>query len=194
MKTHLRTSVANINGDEVHVISGVSVSKPHDEEERKTYFRPKFDDYFMAIAKIVATRSTCDRLKAGAVLVKDKRILATGYNGAPSGLPHCDGEEGHKMEQGHCIRTLHGEENTLLQLAQIGGNSAVGSTLYTTYSPCYHCAKKIITAGIKKVICGEVYRDATALKDLTKAGVLVEMYEGPDPKWKETLKRTLSIH
>ena len=92
------------------------------------YERPSWDDYFMAIAKIIATRSTCDRLRAGAVLVKNKRIISTGYNGAPPGLPHCDGEHGHLMEEGHCIRTVHSEENCVLQAAALGGISTEGST------------------------------------------------------------------
>jgi len=123
------------------------------------YNRPTWDDYFMSIAKIVATRSTCDRLRAGAVLVKNNRIISTGYNGAPPGMPHCDGEEGHKMEEGHCIRTVHGEENCILQAAALGSISTVGSTLYTTYAPCYHCFKKLVVGGVKRIVAGKVYRD-----------------------------------
>lgn len=146
------------------------------------YYRPSWDDYFMALARIVATRSTCERLRAGAVLIKDKRILSTGYNGAPKGLPHCDGEEGHKLEDGHCIRTLHAEENTLLQIAALGGMSTEGATLYCTYSPCYHCAKKIIASRITRVVCGAIYREPT-IKDLfTTAGVKFEIYN-PNQKW-----------
>lgn len=146
------------------------------------YYRPSWDDYFMALARIVATRSTCERLRAGAVLIKDKRILSTGYNGAPKGLPHCDGEEGHKLEDGHCIRTLHAEENTLLQIAALGGMSTEGATLYCTYSPCYHCAKKIIASRIARVVCGAIYREPT-IKDLfTNAGVKFEIHN-PNQKW-----------
>lgn len=150
----------------------------------KAYFRPSFDDYFMAIAKIVATRSTCDRLRAGAVLVKDNRIISTGYNGAPPGLPHCDGPEGHKMERGHCIRTVHAEENTILQVAALGGMSTKGATLYTLSSPCYHCAKKIVVAGVSRVVVGWVYRDPTVKEVFTQAGVKFELYR-PDQRWVE---------
>ncbi len=177
-----------LNGNEIEFKTELSPMKTSTPQQPTKYYRPSFDDYFMSIAHIVATRSTCDRLRAGAVLIKDKRIIATGYNGAPSGLPHCDGEEGHKMEEGHCIRTLHAEENTILQLASSGGTSSQGATLYTTHNPCYHCTKKIITAGIKKVICGTTYRDISPLKDLSKAGIVVEMYDSPKPEWIETLK------
>lgn len=151
------------------------------------FYRPSFDDYFMTIAKIVATRGTCNRLRAGAVLVKEKRIISTGYNGAPSGLPHCDSEIGHKMEEGHCIRTIHAEENALLQVAIIGGSSTQGSILYTTYSPCYHCVKKIITCGVKRVVCGQMYRDQNVIQELNRAGVLFELYDGPHIHWKQML-------
>lgn len=150
------------------------------------YFRPKWDDYFMAIAKIVATRSTCDRLRAGAVLVKNRRIISTGYNGAPPGLPHCDGPAGHLMEEGHCIRTVHGEENAILQVAAIGGISTEGATLYTTHVPCYHCAKKIIVVGIKRVVAGAPYRNPPIHDAFREAGVKLEMYQ-PNPQWEDKL-------
>ncbi|MDP2932791.1 MAG: deaminase, partial [bacterium] len=115
-------------------------------EERKHY-RPSWDDYFMAIVKIIAARGTCDRLYSGSVLVKDNRIIATGYNGSPPGMPHCN-DVGHLMEEGHCVRTIHGEHNSLLQAAKQGATSTQGSTLYTKYSPCIHCTKYIIAAGV----------------------------------------------
>lgn len=146
-------------------------------EEEKKYFRPEWDDYFMAIARIIATRSTCDRLRAGAVLVKDKHIISTGYNGAPPGLPHCDGPEGHLMEEGHCIRTIHGEHNTILQAAKIPGASTIGSTLYSTYGPCMHCCKYVIAAGIKRVVFGKIYRAEQAISYLKDAGVQVDIYK-----------------
>lgn len=137
----------------------------------------------MAIAKIITTRGTCDRARVGAVLVKNKRIISTGYNGAPPGLPECDGPEGHLMEEGHCIRTLHAEENTILQLAAIGGSSAEGATLYTTHSPCYHCAKKIIMVGVKRVVAAQAYRITQDVREvLQKAGVTLDMY-APNPEW-----------
>ncbi len=153
-----------------------------------TYRRPAWDDYFMSLAKIVATRSTCDRLRAGAVLVKDRRIISTGYNGAPPGLPHCDGEAGHKMEEGHCIRTVHGEENCILQAAALGGSSTQGSTLYTTYSPCYQCFKKLVVGGVRRIVAGAIYRDSTIAEACREAGIEFALYQ-PDPAWLETASR-----
>lgn len=149
--------------------------------------RPKWDDYFMAIARIVGTRSTCDRLRAGAVLVKDKRIISTGYNGSPPGLPHCDGEEGHLMEEGHCVRTIHGEHNAILQASVIPGASTEGSTLYTKFSPCMHCAKYVVAAGVKRVVIGKIYRNSDVMKYLEKAGLTVEIYK-ENPEWNKMVQ------
>lgn len=147
-----------------------------------SYARPTWDDYFMSIAKIVATRSTCDRLRAGAVLVKGGRIISTGYNGAPPGMPHCDGEAGHKMEEGHCIRTVHAEENCILQAAALGGVSTSGSTLYTTYSPCYHCFKKLVVGGVKRIIAADLYRDSTIAENCREVGIEFALYR-PSDAW-----------
>ncbi len=157
------------------------------------YFRPAWDDYFMALARIVATRSTCDRLRAGAVLVKDRRIISTGYNGAPPGLPHCDGPEGHLMEEGHCIRTLHGEENTILQIAAVGGMSAKGATLYTTFSPCYQCVKKIIAAGIKRVVTGAIYSNSLSTKEALEAGGVEMVRYVPNKEWDDRLVEIFKV-
>jgi dCMP deaminase len=154
--------------------------------------RPSWDDYFMSIAKIVATRSTCDRLRAGAVLVKDKRIISTGYNGAPPGLPHCDGEAGHKLEEGHCIRTVHAEENCILQAAMMGGVSTLGSTCYTTYSPCYHCFKKLAVGGVKRIVAGRIYRDPSIREACGDAGIEFVLYE-PDRAWCESISKAFSV-
>lgn len=154
-----------------------------------TYQRPSWDDYFMSIAKIVATRSTCDRLRAGAVLVKDKRIISTGYNGAPPGMPHCDGPVGHKMEEGHCIRTVHAEENCILQAAVTGGVSTRGATIYTTYSPCYHCFKKLAVGGVQRVVAGAVYRDASIKEACAQAGIEFVLYQ-PSAEWLGRLSET----
>lgn len=129
----------------------------------------------MSIARIIATRATCDRLHTGAVLVKDKRIISTGYNGSPPGLPHCD-DSGHLLEEGHCVRTVHGEHNALLQAAVIGGASTKGATLYSVYSPCIHCSKYIVTAGIERVVIGKVYRNTQAIEYLKEAGVAVVLH------------------
>lgn len=145
--------------------------------------RPSWDDYFMALVKIISTRSTCDRLHAGAVLVKNNRIVATGYNGSPPGLPHCD-EVGHLMEEGHCVRTIHAEHNVLLQTAVIPGGSTEGSTLYSNYTPCIHCAKYIVACRIKRVVVAKVYRNAKTLDYLKEAGLEVEIYK-ENPPWNE---------
>ena len=158
--------------------------------EERQHFRPSWDDYFMAIAKIIAARGTCDRLYAGSVLVKENRIIATGYNGSPAGLPHCD-DAGHLLEEGHCVRTIHGEHNSLLQAARQGGTSTAGSTMYTKYSPCIHCAKYVIACGIKRVVVGKIYRNPQAVDMLKEAGVSVEVYS-QDPKWRDELVQIFS--
>lgn len=147
-------------------------------------FRPSWDEYFMAMTRIVATRSTCDRLHSGAILVKNNRIIATGYNGAPPHLPHCD-EVGHLMEEGHCVRTIHGEHNVLLQAAVLG-SSPSGATLYTKYSPCIHCAKYIIACGVKRVVFSKVYRNSTTPEYLRTAGLQVDVFT-ESPEWLEYL-------
>jgi len=149
-------------------------------EERKHY-RPSWDDYFMAIAKIIAARGTCDRLYAGAVLVKNNRIISTGYNGSPPGLPHC-ADVGHLLEEGHCVRTIHGEHNSILQAAVHGSTSTIGSTMYCKYNPCIHCTKYVIAAGIKRVVVGKIYRNEKAIDMLREAGVQVDMYQ-ENPEW-----------
>jgi dCMP deaminase len=148
--------------------------------------RPSWDDYFMGIAKIVATRGTCGRLQVGAVLVKDHRIIATGYNGAPPGMPHCDGEEGHQMEHDHCIRTVHAEENSILQAAVMGGMSTVGATLYTTHSPCHHCFKAVAVAGVKRIVAGADYQ-SPAVREARKHSEIVFDYYQPSTVWTERL-------
>ena len=158
-------------------------------EERKHY-RPSWDDYFMAIAKIIAARGTCDRLYSGSVLVKDNRIIATGYNGSPPGLPHCH-DSGHLMEEGHCVRTVHGEHNSLLQAAVQGGTSTVGSTMYTKYSPCIHCTKYVIACGVKRIVLGKVYRNEKAVEMLKEAGVHVDVYQ-ENPEWNGELSQIFS--
>ena len=119
--------------------------------------RASWDEYFMAIAREVATRSTCDRKHVGAVIVRDKMILATGYNGSIRGLPHCD-DEGHMMEDGHCVRTVHAEANAIVQAAR-NGVRLEGGQIYVTASPCFGCFKMIANAGLSRIVFGEFYRD-----------------------------------
>jgi dCMP deaminase len=119
--------------------------------------RSSWDQYFMDIARQVATRATCDRKHVGAVVVRDRTILSTGYNGSIRGLPHCD-EVGHMMENGHCVATVHAEANAILQAAK-NGVRIDGATLYTTASPCWPCFKLIANSGCVRIVYGEFYRD-----------------------------------
>lgn len=111
----------------------------------------------MNIAREVAGRATCDRKHVGAVIVRDRCILATGYNGSVRGLEHCDGA-GHMMEEGHCVRTIHAEANAIIQAAR-HGTSIEGGAIYITASPCWSCFKMIANAGIRRIVFGEFYRD-----------------------------------
>lgn len=111
----------------------------------------------MNIAREVATRSTCARKNVGCVIVRDKVILSTGYNGSLRGLPHCD-EAGHEMENGHCVRTIHAEANAIVQAAR-NGVALDGAEIYITASPCYNCFKMIANAGLRAIYYGEFYRD-----------------------------------
>ena len=119
--------------------------------------RASWDQYFMNIAKVVASRATCDRKHVGAVIVRDKTILSTGYNGSVRGLSHCD-DDGHMMEDGHCVRTLHAEANAIIQAAK-HGSCIDNSDIYVTASPCWPCFKSIANAGIRRIVYGEFYRD-----------------------------------
>ncbi len=131
--------------------------------------RPDWDDYFMDIAFAVAERSTCDRAHVGAVLVRDRRILTTGYNGAPAGLPHCD-EVGHLIVDGHCVRALHAEQNAIIQAA-LHGISIQGAAAYVTHQPCLTCAKMLINSGIRRVVYAGNYPDDLSRQFLRDAGV-----------------------
>ena len=119
--------------------------------------RADWHTYFMNIARQVATRSTCDRKHVGAVIVRDRRILSTGYNGSIRGLAHCD-EAGHMMEGGHCVRTVHAEANAIVQAA-CNGVAIDRSEVYITASPCWNCFKLLANAGVRRIYFGEFYRD-----------------------------------
>ncbi len=111
--------------------------------------RIDWDQYFMVQAALLASRSTCKRLSVGAVLVRDKRIIAGGYNGAVSGDNHCI-DEGCYLRDGHCVRTIHAEMNAILQCARFG-MSTDGASLYVTDFPCLQCTKSLLQAGIKEI-------------------------------------------
>lgn len=142
--------------------------------------RPDWDSYFMKIAFAVSERSTCDRAFVGCVLVLDKRILTTGFNGSPTGQLHCE-EIGHLLVDGHCIRTIHAETNAIIQAA-LHGVSTRGCSCYVTHFPCINCTKALINAGITRLIYNIAYRlDENALEFLRLANI--EVYELTfDPK------------
>lgn len=146
--------------------------------------RPNWDEYFMEMAQVTQKRSTCLRRQVGAVIVNEKRIMATGYNGAPVGIKHCE-------ERGGCLReqlnvpsgqrheicmALHAEQNAIIQAAYLG-QSIAGGTIYCTHQPCLICAKMIINAGLERIIVKEGYPDVLAVQILDEAGLKIEMFD-----------------
>ena len=131
--------------------------------------RVSWDQYFMNIAAVVASRSTCPRKFVGAVIVRDRTILSTGYNGSIRGMPHCS-EEGHMMEDGHCVRTVHAEANAIIQAAK-NGVGIDGATIYTTASPCWPCFKVIANSGCTRIVFGEFYRDNRIFEYAQQIGI-----------------------
>jgi dCMP deaminase len=132
----------------------------------------------MQIAFTVAQRSTCDRAHVGCVLVRDRRILTTGYNGSPAGLPHCD-DVGHLIVDGHCVRTLHAEQNAIIQAA-LHGIGIQNATAYVTHQPCLTCAKMLINAGISHVIYAGNYPDEYSRQFLAQANVTLRHMDRPN--------------
>ncbi|MBQ8563452.1 MAG: cytidine/deoxycytidylate deaminase family protein [Firmicutes bacterium] len=143
--------------------------------------RPTWDEYFMEMAELTAKRSTCSRRHVGAVIVRDNRAVATGYNGAPRGIAHCE-------EKGGCLRqklgipsgqrhelcrALHAEQNAIISAASMG-NAIEGGTIYITHQPCVICAKMIVNAGIQRIVVREGYPDELASEILKEAGLVVE--------------------
>lgn len=146
-----------------------------------------WDAYFMELAEHVADRATCSRLRVGAILVKDKRIIATGYNGSVSGETHCI-DDGCKIRDSHCIRTIHAEQNALLQCAKFGV-ATEGATIYVTHFPCLYCTKSLIQAGISKVVYLNDYRnDDYAIDLLIKTHV--QVYKLHDNGFLENMRIT----
>ncbi|NLK62163.1 MAG: cytidine deaminase [Fusobacteria bacterium] len=144
--------------------------------------RPSWDKYFMDITDLVSTRSTCIRRRVGAVVVKDKQILATGYNGAPSNVPHCldigclrDKMNIASGERQELCRGIHAEQNCIVQAAK-NGISLKGGVIYITNQPCITCSKLLINVGIEKIIYRNPYPDELALQILKEAGIEVEIY------------------
>ncbi|MCL6471251.1 MAG: cytidine/deoxycytidylate deaminase family protein [Firmicutes bacterium] len=141
--------------------------------------RPSWDEYFLSITRQVSERSTCLRRKVGALLVREKRILATGYNGAPSGIRHCYEVGCLREDQGiasgerhELCRGLHAEQNALIQAA-VHGVAVKGASIYCTHQPCVLCAKMLINAGIKEILYAEGYPDKLAQDLLNEAGIAV---------------------
>ena len=143
--------------------------------------RPTWDEYFMEMAELTAKRATCSRRQVGAVITRDNRAVATGYNGAPRGLAHCE-------EKGGCLRqklgvpsgqrhelcrALHAEQNAIISAASMG-NAIEGGTIYITHQPCVICAKMIVNAGIKRIVVREGYPDELSMEILDEAGLTVE--------------------
>lgn len=148
-------------------------------ENQASHHRPSWDEYFLNIMDMIGTRGTCDRGRSGCVIVKDKRIISTGYVGSPIGISHCD-EIGHEMstvthpdghQSRHCIRTTHAEQNAICQAARVG-TALEGSTLYCKMTPCYACGKMIINAGIARVVALQDYHAGARSKEIfAEAGV-----------------------
>jgi len=155
--------------------------------------RPSWDEYFVRICEEVARRSTCLRRQVGAVLVREKRLLCTGYNGAPSGLRHCAETGCLRQQKGvasgtgwELCRGLHAEMNALLQAATYG-IMVRGATIYTTSFPCSLCAKMLINAGVERIVAVGDYPDPLAKEMLSEAGVVVEMFNENTHKTKQIL-------
>lgn len=145
--------------------------------------RPSWDEYFMDITKRIATRSTCLRRAVGAILVHDKRIIASGYNGGPTGLAHCldIGCLREKLgipsgQQHELCRGIHAEQNAIIQAARYGV-SIEGATLYCTTQPCTQCTKMLINAGITEIVYAEGYPDDLARELLDESGIVVRRFE-----------------
>ena len=149
--------------------------------------RPSWDEYFMQMAELTAKRSTCLRRQVGAIIVKDKHIVATGYNGAPKGLPHCDELGGcyrEKLgipsgERHELCRALHAEQNAIIQAATLG-QSIEGATIYVTHQPCIICAKMIINAVISRIVVRSGYPDKMSEEMVKEANLKIEMLKNEE--------------
>jgi dCMP deaminase len=154
----------------------------NNKKEPNANDRPSWDKYFMELTSVVAKRSTCLRRNVGAVLVKEKRVLATGYNGAPVGLKHCSDVGCVREEQNvpsgerhELCRGLHAEQNAIIQAA-LHGISIDGAILYCTHQPCILCTKMIINAGVNRIVCKGEYPDELAISMLEEAGINLERF------------------
>ena len=146
--------------------------------------RADWHTYFMNIAQQVATRSTCDRKHVGAVIVRDRTILSTGYNGSIRGMPHCD-DVGHLMENDHCVATVHAEANAIIQAAK-NGVALDGGEIYTTASPCWNCFQLIANSGMRRVYYGSFYRDQRSIEVAKELGIELVDLSSVEPAPGET--------
>lgn len=147
--------------------------------------RPTWDEYFLGMLSHVATRATCDRGRCASIIARGKRLIATGYAGAPPGLDHCD-DVGHVLkrvvdedgtERQHCVRTVHAEQNAIAQAARYG-IAVEDATMYTGFEPCRVCAMLIISVGIKRVVCQRRYHAAQDTRDMfAKCGIELVVVE-----------------
>ena len=161
--------------------------------QEKKYLRPSWDEYFMNIAELAGSRGSCDRGRSGCVIVRDKRILCTGYVGSPIGLSHCD-DIGHEMHtvtnedssvSRHCIRTTHAEQNAIANAARLG-ISLDGGTLYCHMTPCYTCAKILINAGIKRIVAKMDYHAGQRSKEIfDEARIAYELLNSETQKYND---------
>ena len=131
--------------------------------------RVSWDRYFMNIARVASSRATCHRKFVGAVIVRERTILSTGYNGSIRGMPHCS-DDGHMMEDGHCVATIHAEMNAIIQAAR-NGVCIDGGNVYVTASPCWNCFKALANAGIKRICYGEFYRADRSFRVAKELGI-----------------------
>lgn len=145
--------------------------------------RPDWDDYFLDLAKAASTRATCDRAQVGCVLVKDNRILSTGYNASVSGHAHCD-DEGHIIIDGSCVRAAHAEENAVVTAARFG-TPISDTTAYVTHFPCWRCFRILANAGVKRVVFAKLKSNGLTpdlLEEYLKSKMIIEDAEGQDLK------------
>lgn len=148
--------------------------------ETKKHTRPSWDEYFLKLAMLASERATCPRMHCGCVLVKDKNVIATGYNGSIPGGDHCE-DVGCLVINNHCVRTNHAEMNALMQAAK-HGSPVSGATAYITNMPCTTCAKALIAAGIKRIVIFSDFHDTLATEFFAKTKVKIDKIAMPSKK------------
>ncbi len=153
--------------------------------------RPDWDEYFLKLAMLASERATCPRMHCGCVLVRDKNVIATGYNGSIPGDDHCE-DVGCLLVDNHCVRTVHAEMNALVQAAR-RGHAVEGAIAYVTNMPCTTCAKAFVTAGIRRVVVFSDYHDTLATQFFAKAGIKIDKHNVPPTTIKYNLKDYSSV-